>query len=57
MTPWNDIAVESADIALLREEVTSILHANQISTHSYARTRDNIALAYTFNGIPIGTRP
>ncbi|MGH3907073.1 MAG: heavy metal translocating P-type ATPase [Pseudonocardiaceae bacterium] len=52
-----DIAVESADIVLLREEVTTILDAQEISTHSYRRTRGNVALAFTFNGlgIPIAT--
>ncbi|WP_020500964.1 heavy metal translocating P-type ATPase [Sciscionella marina] len=52
-----DIAVESADIVLLRDEVTTILDAREISAHSYGRTRGNVALAFTFNGIgiPIAT--
>ena len=50
-----DIAVESADVVLLREEVTALLDAREIST--YGRTRGNVALAFTFNGIgiPIAT--
>jgi Cu+-exporting ATPase len=48
-----DIAVESADIVLLREEVTAVLDARDISRGSYRRTRTNIALAFTFNGIGI----
>lgn len=52
-----DIAVESADIVLLREDVSTILDAHEVSTHSYGRTRGNVALAFTFNGIgiPIAT--
>jgi len=48
-----DIAVESADIVLLRDEVSAILDAQEISAHAYGRTRGNVALAFTFNGIGI----
>ncbi|MDR7304168.1 cation transport ATPase [Haloactinomyces albus] len=48
-----DIAVESADIVLLREEVTAVLGAREISRRSYHRTRVNVASAFTFNGIGI----
>jgi P-type E1-E2 ATPase len=48
-----DIAVESADIVLLREEVTAVLDAREISARAYHRTRTNVALAFTFNGLGI----
>jgi heavy metal translocating P-type ATPase len=52
-----DIAVESADIVLLRQDVTAVLDAREISAHSYQRTRANVGLAFTFNGlgIPLAT--
>ena len=48
-----DIAVESADIIVVRNDVTSIRIARQISRRSYRRTRQNVALAFLFNGIGI----
>ena len=48
-----DIAVESADIVLLRDEVTTVLDARDISARSYRRTRTNVGLAFTFNGIGV----
>jgi P-type Cu+ transporter len=48
-----DIAVESADIVLLREEVRAVLDARQISARAYQRTRTNVGLAFTFNGLGI----
>jgi len=48
-----DIAVEAADIVLLRDEVTAVLDARTISTDSFRRTRVNVALAFTFNGIGV----
>jgi Cu+-exporting ATPase len=48
-----DIAVESADIVLLRDEVSAVLDARDISGRSYRRTRSNVGLAFTFNGIGV----
>ncbi|SFQ72648.1 copper-(or silver)-translocating P-type ATPase [Amycolatopsis arida] len=48
-----DIAVESADIVLLRDEVTAVLDAREISVRSYRRTRTNVGLAFIFNGIGV----
>jgi Cu+-exporting ATPase len=48
-----DIAVESADIVLLRDEITTVLVARAISRSSYRRTRTNVGLAFTFNGIGV----
>jgi Cu+-exporting ATPase len=48
-----DIAVESADIVLLRQDVTGVMEARRISDSSYRRTRANVALAFVFNGIGV----
>ncbi|WP_298800435.1 cation-translocating P-type ATPase [uncultured Pseudonocardia sp.] len=48
-----DIAVESADIVLLRDEVSAVLDARTISDRSYRRTRTNVGLAFTFNGVGV----
>jgi Cu+-exporting ATPase len=48
-----DIAVESADIVLLRDEIATVLEARAISRSSYRRTRTNVGLAFTFNGVGV----
>jgi heavy metal translocating P-type ATPase len=48
-----DIATESADIILVREHLHLILTARDISRRSYRRVKQNVALAFTFNGIGI----
>lgn len=52
-----DIAIESADIVLLRDEVTAVLDARRISSRSYRRVKHNVAQAFTFNGIGIPWPP
>ena len=48
-----DIAVESADVVIVRDDLRAILTAQQTSRCSYRRTRQNVALAFLFNGIGI----
>ena len=48
-----DIAVESADVIVIRDDLRSVLTARAISRSSYRRTRQNVALAFLFNGIGI----
>ncbi len=48
-----DIAIESADIVLLRPELAAVLEAHTISDSSYRRTRANVALAFVFNGLGV----
>jgi heavy metal translocating P-type ATPase len=48
-----DIAMESADIIVMSGRLTSVLVARDISARSYQKTRQNVALAFTFNGIGI----
>ncbi|MFA5564693.1 MAG: cation-translocating P-type ATPase [Acidimicrobiia bacterium] len=48
-----DIAVESADVIILRDDLSAVLTAQQISRSSYRRVRQNVAIAFLFNGIGI----
>ncbi len=48
-----DIAMESADIIIVGNDVSSVLRAREISRRSYRTTRQNVALAFLFNGIGI----
>jgi Cu+-exporting ATPase len=48
-----DIAMESADVIILNSRLTSVLAAREISRRSYRKTCQNVALAFTFNGIGI----
>ncbi|WP_219416396.1 heavy metal translocating P-type ATPase [Pseudonocardia nigra] len=48
-----DIAVESADIIIVRDDLRAVLTARQLSRSAYRRTRHNVALAFLFNGIGI----
>ncbi|MGB3829146.1 MAG: cation-translocating P-type ATPase [Ornithinimicrobium sp.] len=48
-----DIAVESADVIIVRDELGAVLGARDLSRSAYRRTRHNVALAFTFNGIGI----
>src|SRR5260370_41733523 len=48
-----DIALESADIAIASNRLRSILTAREISRWSYRKVKQNVALAFLFNGIGI----
>jgi len=48
-----DIAMESADIILVNNQLTSVMKAFDISKRSYRKTRQNVALAFVFNGMGI----
>jgi P-type Cu+ transporter len=47
-----DIATESADI-IVRDDLRLVLAARNISQRAYRRVKQNVALAFTFNGIGI----
>jgi cation transport ATPase len=46
-----DIAIEIADVILVGERLSAVLDAREIGRNSYARTRQNLAIAFAFNGI------
>ena len=48
-----DIATESADINIVRDDLNLLLTARDISSRSYRRVKQNVGVAFTFNGIGI----
>ncbi|MFQ5523784.1 MAG: HAD-IC family P-type ATPase, partial [Acidimicrobiia bacterium] len=44
-----DIAIESADIVIMNERLTSVVDAYEIGVSSYRKTKQNLALAFSFN--------
>jgi heavy metal translocating P-type ATPase len=48
-----DIAIEAADIVVMAEQLGAVMDARDIGMHSYAKTRQNLALAFVFNGIGV----
>jgi Cu+-exporting ATPase len=48
-----DIAIESADVVILGDRLGAVMDAYQIGRNSYAKTRQNLALALGFNGIGV----
>jgi Cu+-exporting ATPase len=53
MGAGTDIAVESADVILVRDDLHAVLTARDISRSSYRRTRQNVGVAFLFNGVGI----
>ncbi len=52
-----DIAIESADIILIRGELRGILSAYELSVNTYRKIKQNLFWAFLFNGvgIPVAT--
>jgi P-type Cu+ transporter len=48
-----DIAIESADVIALHDNLGTVLAAHRISRTAYRRVRQNVALAFLFNGLGI----
>ncbi len=48
-----DIAIESADVIIVGNKLSSILDAYYIGRSSYGKTKENLALAFSFNGIGV----
>ena len=48
-----DIAIESADIIILSNRLNALPEAREISSRSYRKMVQNVALAFLFNGIGI----
>ncbi len=57
MGAGTDIAIESADIIVVGNRLRAILTAREISRRSYGKTKQNVLLAFLFNGvgIPVAT--
>ncbi len=48
-----DIAIESSDIILVRDRLALVLVARDLSIRSYRKTKQNVVLAFLFNGIGV----
>jgi len=48
-----DIAIESSDIILVRDRLELVLAARDASIRSYRKTKQNVVLAFLFNGIGV----
>ncbi len=48
-----DIAIESADVALVGERLAAVADAYHIGRRSYRKTVQNLILAFSFNGIGV----
>ncbi|MCE7735217.1 MAG: cadmium-translocating P-type ATPase [Candidatus Heimdallarchaeota archaeon] len=48
-----DIAIESADIILVNNNLIGVVNAYHIGKSSFAKTKQNVSLAFTFNGVGV----
>jgi P-type E1-E2 ATPase len=48
-----DIAMESADVIIMGDALSSILDAYRIARSSYSKTKENLAIAFAFNGVGV----
>ncbi|HEC11154.1 MAG TPA: cation-translocating P-type ATPase [Acidimicrobiales bacterium] len=48
-----DIAIESSDIVLISGRLTGVADAHDIATDSYRKTKQNLAIAFVFNGVGV----
>jgi heavy metal translocating P-type ATPase len=53
MGAGTDIAIESADVILVGNRLTAVAEARDIGANSYRKTKQNLAIAFTFNGIGV----
>jgi copper/silver-translocating P-type ATPase len=48
-----DIAIESSDVILVKEDLMGVLDAFDLSINTYRKVRQNLLLAFLFNGVGI----
>ncbi len=48
-----DIAIESSDVILVGERLSAVVDAWEIGRGSYLRTKQNLAIAFLFNGVGV----
>ena len=53
MGAGTDIAIESADIVIVGNRLRAVVTAREVSRWSYRKTKQNVFLAFLFNGIGI----
>ena len=52
-----DIAIESADVILITDRLSAVVEARHIAERTYKKTKQNLAIAFSFNGlgVPLAT--
>ncbi len=53
MGAGTDIAIESADVVLVGNRLSAVADARDIGTNSFRKTKQNLAIAFTFNGLGV----
>ena len=53
MGAGTDIAIESADVVIVGNRLRAVVTAREISRWSYRKTKQNVVLAFLFNGLGI----
>jgi heavy metal translocating P-type ATPase len=53
MGAGTDIAIESADVVIVGNRLRAVVTAREISRWSYGKTKQNVILAFLFNGLGI----
>jgi P-type E1-E2 ATPase len=48
-----DIAIEAADVVLLNDRLSGVVAAFEVSRNSYRKTQQNLAIAFSFNGLGV----
>ncbi|MDP8927980.1 MAG: cation-translocating P-type ATPase, partial [Actinomycetota bacterium] len=48
-----DIAIESADIVIMSDRLGAVMDAHDVGVRSYRKTKQNLAIAFAFNGIGV----
>ena len=48
-----DIAIESSDIVLVGERLAAVADARQVGVESFRKTKQNLAVAFLFNGVGV----
>ncbi|MFQ5516454.1 MAG: heavy metal translocating P-type ATPase, partial [Acidimicrobiia bacterium] len=48
-----DIAIDSADVVIMGERLGAVMDAYEIGVESYRKTKQNLGLAFSFNGIGV----
>ena len=48
-----DIAIESADVVLMRDQLGGVMDAYEIGSSSYRKTKQNLLAAFAFNGVGV----
>ncbi|MHB8394860.1 MAG: hypothetical protein ACYDC5_10225 [Candidatus Dormibacteria bacterium] len=53
MGAGTDIAIESADVVLVGNRLSAVANAKGAGTNSFRKTKQNLAIALTFNGLGV----